>query len=735
MTSRAIVIFMTLLQLIGAGTIWGASERLSQVRVAIDNRADYLTLKGLELDETFVGDKYIDVLVNAEELSRLEESGLNFSVEIPDLTAFYQSRLDPAKDMGGYRTLSEIEMAMDSISTANPAIVTPKWSIGNTLQGRPIYVMKISDNPAVDEDEPEVYYHAAIHAREVITPEVLIYFMRYLTNNYGINSHVTDLVNNRELFFTCVVNPDGYYWNEVSEPGGGGLWRKNRRNNGDGTFGIDLNRNFGYQWGYDDEGSSPDPGDDTYRGTAGFSEPETQRIRDFISSRNFVITLSYHSYSDLFLWPWGYDRIVTDDNDIFQAMGDSVQAATGYAIGPPWQLLYPVNGSTDDWGYGEQSLKNKNYAVTIEVGNQSDGFWPPTSRITTLVQKNIFPNLFVARIAGKPERLRGPQQPQIYPLAAIEASETDVYWHHADTVNPAVSYELWQLQDFARLADDLEAGTANFVSGGFTISTVRSHTPTKSFFSGATANLNSSLTMANVVEVHAGDSLKFWTWYDIETNWDYGYVEVSTNGGAVWSSIPGNITTNSNPNGTNLGNGITGASSSWVEGRFSLAAYVGQSVQIRFRYVTDGFVNDPGWWIDDIYPVETYQTQTLLSSAITDTTFHITGLVNGDYYYRVRAKDAENQYSQFSSVEPLTVSVCSWLVGDADGNGSYSISDAVYLINYIFTAGASPTPSAVGSGDIDCSGVVNISDAVYMISYIFAGGPPPALSCSCSDYL
>src|SRR5690606_8892087 len=133
------------------------------------------------------------------------------------------------------------------------------------------------------------YYYGAIHAREVITPEVLIYIMRYLTNNYGIDPQVTYLVDNRELFFSTVVNPDGYYYDEVIEPDGGGLWRKNRRNNGDGSYGIDLNRNFGYQWGYDDEGSSPDGSDETYRGASAFSEPETQRLRDFMISRNFVI--------------------------------------------------------------------------------------------------------------------------------------------------------------------------------------------------------------------------------------------------------------------------------------------------------------------------------------------------------------------------------------------------------------------------------------------------------------
>src|SRR5690606_36683091 len=128
------------------------------------------------------------------------------SVEAPDLNFFFQSRFDPSRDMDGYRRQYEIYLAIDSNANQIPVIVRGKWSIGNTLEGRPIYVMKISDNALIDEDEPEVYYYGAIHAREVITPEVLIYFMRYLTNKYGIDPLVTYLVDNRELFFSTVAN-------------------------------------------------------------------------------------------------------------------------------------------------------------------------------------------------------------------------------------------------------------------------------------------------------------------------------------------------------------------------------------------------------------------------------------------------------------------------------------------------------------------------------------------------
>ena len=280
-----------------------------QVRVYLDGKEDAAGLHPLGLDVVWQGKDFIEIIATADELRELEGLGLRTEIVHGDVAAFYRSRLDHARDMGGYKTLAEIQAYMDEIAFFHDAIVFPKTVIGYTLEGRPMYAMKISDNPELDEpDEPEVLYTAAIHAREVITPETVLRFMDYLTDNYGTDPAVTDLVNSRELWFVPVVNPDGYYYNQVIEPDGGGMWRKNRRNNGDGSYGIDLNRNYGYEWGYDDDGSSPVPSDATYRGTGPFSEPETQVMRDFISAHEFVFTLYFHSYSNLVLWPWGYDQ-------------------------------------------------------------------------------------------------------------------------------------------------------------------------------------------------------------------------------------------------------------------------------------------------------------------------------------------------------------------------------------------------------------------------------------------
>jgi hypothetical protein len=715
-------------------------EQYSLIRIQIENRQDAMTVAGLNLDRVSQGEGYVDVVMHPDELSRLDQNGLKYTVRIPDMTDYYQNRLDTKAitpgSMGGYRTLSEIELVMDSIATTHPLIVKPKWSIGQTTLGRDVWVMKVSDNPLVDENEPEIYYFAAVHAREVITPEVLIYFLHYLMSNYGIDPQVTYLVDNREMFFTLCVNPDGYAYNELIEPGGGGMWRKNRRNNGDGSFGVDLNRNYGYEWGYDNIGSSPYTYDETYRGPSAFSEPETQVMRDFITSRHFTTTISYHSSGNLFLYPYGYANVSTPDNDVFAIMGDSATAVNGYDPERSY-FFYPTNGTTDDWGYGEQTLKNKNFAITVEVGGDADGFWPPTNRITPLVQENLEANLFFARFAANPEALAPPSPPLVQAVGDLDTTAFELVWSQHDEYNPAISYDVWQYRGLTRVTDDFESGSQDFDLNGFSLSMSRYHSAVTSLFSGSGDNMDHTAMAAHTIDVGVDDSLTFWTWYSTEPDWDYAYVEVSTDG-LNWTSLAGNITTTSNPNGNNLGNGITGSSGSWVQAVFPLSAYSGQTISVRFRYKTDAYVSEEGFYVDDVYPLEGFDEMTQLESNYTDTTLQISGLEEDTYYYQVYGYDEQGQKSAASNMVVVTVNVgptCNWLVGDADGDGLVNISDAVYLISYIFGGGDPATPDAVGSGDPNCDGTVNITDAVYLISYIFGGGAAPGATCTCEDYL
>ena len=199
--------------------------------------------------------------VTKDYLERTKESREKIKLQKPNkLSGFgYGS-------MGGFYTYNEVIAQLDTMHSLYLNLITAKDSIGSTIQGRPIWAVKISDNPEVDEDEPEIFYNSLIHAKEPEGMMVVIYFMYYLLENYGTDPEVTYLVNNRELYFVPVINPDGCVYNQQISANGGGMWRKNKNTGG----GVDLNRNFGYMWGYDNFGSSPDPSNQCYRGTGPF---------------------------------------------------------------------------------------------------------------------------------------------------------------------------------------------------------------------------------------------------------------------------------------------------------------------------------------------------------------------------------------------------------------------------------------------------------------------------------
>lgn len=693
-----------------------------QARIRIDSRENLDSLLGMGLDIVYRGDDFIEIVTDAGQIDKIEALGFKTEIVIEDITYFLQSRLPKDKDMGGYKTLNEIISYLDGIIADHPTLVSQKISIGQTIEGRDIWAVKISDNPEINEDEPEILFAAAIHCREVITPEVLFYFMDYLTNNYKTDPEAAFLVDNREMWFIPLLNPDGYHYNEVTDPDGGGMWRKNRRNNGDGSYGVDLNRNFGYEWGYDDEGSSPTPSDPTYRGSAPFSEPETQNLKDFILAHDFLMTINYHSYGNYVLYPWSYDEIYTPDHDIFAALGDSAASFNGYTPGTSWEVLYTVNGGSDDWGYGEQTLKDKCFALTLEVGSYEDNFWPAVERIPDLVSENLQPNILMADIVGNVYVLLPPLTPMPYLPDTVYSNGYGVSWHIEDTLNPPVHFELVEMQNRLTGMVDSAMNLDRWSTNGYTLSGARYYSPSTSFYSGSGNSLNRYLQTLEPITVGADDTLKFHTYYDIEDDWDYAYVEISTDG-VSFSAIDGNLSSGTNPHGYNLGYGITGSSGGWVQGLYSLADFAGQQVYIRFTYRTDGYVAEEGFYVDDISPLEGFESTISVSSEITDTVYYFEEKPVGEYYYKVRARDAENQWSSFSDPIKTYVIEPSFLCGDANGNGNINLLDITFLISFLYKSG--PAPDPYQSADVNNSGSINILDITYILSYLYKNGPAP----------
>lgn len=333
---------------------------------------------------------------NLPELTESEKSGyIEESRNLFNVTGFGFG------SMGGFYTFAEITDKLDEMYNDFPELITEKYSIGTSEEGRTIWAVKISDNPNQSENEPQVFCDALIHAREPASMSSLMYYMYYLLENYGTDPEVTYLVNNREMFFVLCFNPDGYEYNRQTNPNGGGMWRKNRSINS-GYYGVDLNRNFGYMWGYDNSGSSPDPSSETYRGPSAFSEPETQVIRNFVIDKNIKTYINFHTYSDVIIYPWGYSGEETPDSLTYREYASDMSQWNGYSYGTSEQTIgYASNGTARDWMYGEQNDKNKIISYVFEIGGSSDGFWPSQSRIFPLAQENLRPNLYNAWTAGE----------------------------------------------------------------------------------------------------------------------------------------------------------------------------------------------------------------------------------------------------------------------------------------------------------------------------------------------
>lgn len=702
-----------------------ATEIYMQARVFFDSPTQIDQLRRLHLDQVWQGKDYIEIVTDKEELGELESLGFKTEIVYEDLTAFFKSRFDKVT---GFLSLAQIEQEMIFLQIMYPDIVGNRVSIGQTLEGRNIWALKVSDNPAIDEDEPEILFTGCIHAREGITPLVLLNFIEHLGDNYGIDPEITDLVDNREIWIVLVVNPDGYAYNDSETPGGGGMWRKNRRDNGDGSFGVDLNRNFGHMWGYDDIGSSPVPEDATYRGTGPFSEAETQALRDFTIAHNFVITLYFHSYSNIILFPWSYDvDLYTPDHHYFMAMGNAIGDMNGYDPGPGW-FLYPTNGDSDDWNYGEQTLKDKCYGMTVEIGNYLDNFWPATSRINQLIQENLEPCLYLTWAAGNIDAVLTPEIPVLTAPDSVDISTAfDLDWLHDDTLNPAIEYQLVEMTGRSRVVDDV-SDMDNWDNNGFELS-YHDHSYPRAFYSGFPPSPTPrSIQTKHPYHVNPGDTLKFWTTYGISQYWDFAYVEVSTDGGVNFNSIPGNITTDSDPyGGHNRGHGITGWTEGyWIEGLFDLSEFVGENIYIRFSYKDHDTVYS--WWdgiyIDDIYPVMQFENSSVIASGSADTSFTVPGKPEDIYYYKVRALDADGQWSGYSDYSKVVVgNPQEYLCGDANGDGLLNVPDLVYLAQYILSLG--PEPLYFGQGDVDECGDINISDVAYLLRYTYYSGPAP----------
>jgi murein tripeptide amidase MpaA len=312
---------------------------------------------------------------------------------------------------GAYHSTLELETDLRILERDHPGLASV-FEIGETLEKRRIYALKISDKASTDEGEPAVLFIGCHHAREWISVEVPFLFGKYLLENYGLSPEVRALVDASEIWIVPIANPDGLEYSiHVYR-----YWRKNRRANADGTYGVDINRNYGSAWGFDNIGSSGQPSSDVYRGTGPFSEPETAAVRRLFTGHDFRAMISFHSFAQDILFPWGYttDAAPTDAElgAVAGTMAGLIAGVHGsvYRYGQASRLLYLTNGDTVDWTYslaGAPSYTIELPPVDIDHG----GFFNDEAAIGAIFEENLPAMLYLTRYAVEhpgPAHLRVP---------------------------------------------------------------------------------------------------------------------------------------------------------------------------------------------------------------------------------------------------------------------------------------------------------------------------------------
>jgi carboxypeptidase T len=381
------------------------------ISVAIrDFEASGLVRRGL--DRLMEKEGRVFLVASPGERAALAALGVDFAFETGRLLRSSTESLSGSGGINGaFHSTLEMETDLRILERDHPGLAAVA-EIGETLEKRKILALKISDNASANENEPAVLIMGCHHAREWISVEVPFLFGKYLLDNYALDPQVRSLVDASEIWIVPIVNPDGLEYSiHVYR-----YWRKNRRANADGTFGVDINRNYGFAWGADNEGSSGYPGSDVYRGTGPFSEPETAAVRTLFSrvAIDFRAMISFHSYGQNILYPWGYTAEPSPSDAELAAVAAAMAGlmaeiqGTVYSCGRASQLLYLTNGDAVDWAYSRRGAP----AFTVElppVDIDHGGFFNDEAAIEAVFEENLPAMLYLARYAVDHPLVVGPR--------------------------------------------------------------------------------------------------------------------------------------------------------------------------------------------------------------------------------------------------------------------------------------------------------------------------------------
>lgn len=331
----------------------------------------------------------VDLFENVDHAARTVDASLT-----PKTTALLQAlgvryeQTARARDFGfpaGYGSVEAVQADIRALAARYPT-VAQTVTLGTSVEGRPVLALRLTAHP--EAQLPGILVTGGNHARELPPVELVRRLAHHLAEGHGQDATITRLLDTRDVWLVPVVNPDG----RVAVEGGSSMWRKNRRNNGDGTRGVDTNRNADDHWSQGDADSSADD----FRGSAPFSEPESRAIRDLALQEKFAIALDIHNYGGMILWPPGYTRTPSKDEATFRRIGDHMAKPLGYRAGTIATTIYTTFGDMATWMYTAVGT----LAYGVELNDR--GFSAPYSQVDAdwKAWKDHF--LYLIEVAGHP---------------------------------------------------------------------------------------------------------------------------------------------------------------------------------------------------------------------------------------------------------------------------------------------------------------------------------------------
>jgi len=668
-----------------------ASQTYSRVKLHIGpNGLNGLANAGVAVDHLFQSSESVYTGYFSEfELEIIESFGIRHDIVVEDIQAAWAERnasnrssvniscsddaelIEPEnfeidESYAGFYRYNDMLAALDLMQSLYPEIITVKAPISNfeTFEGRPIYHVIISDNPSQEEaEEPNVLYTAIHHAREPMSMSQTIFYMWYLLENYDSDPEVQFLVDNTRMFFVPCINPDGYVLNETQNPNGFGLHRKNVNPVNASNPGVDLNRNYGYQWGT--TGISFNTESDVYPGTGPFSEPESQAMRWLVYNHDMSFAFNSHSFGNLILHPIGttFDEFA-DHHDYYTQFTNFMVRCNHYQNMKSSGLSL-ASGDSDDYEYREDigvQMKDTVFSMTPEVGTS---FWPSIDNVLTDCNNMLIPNLMLAHLphnyygveevngdiiladaqgdifinAQRLGRTEGNVIVSLEPINGISfnTGEQMVELNLMESSELSFSYDIVaaELQNDENIEFEIVSNYGTWVDrqlvtkigsfptllisdnadnndnwqGDWELSSSEFVSPSSSFtdseFGDYSNNETSVYEMIEPIDLSIATSaaIRFNAKWEIESGYDYCQFQVSTNDGGSWSAICGIFTT--------IGEGEPGSiqpeseplwdgfQEDWVQEYFNLNDYLGEVIKVRFVLRSDGFVNQDGFFFDD----------------------------------------------------------------------------------------------------------------------------------------